>query len=164
MPTAPQVDYCLLCDDIRLEAGNKATLLGYYGMLPRVKVLLKEWGKALDRLVFMVSFREATGPFAARLKVINPDGSDFLEVGPIEGGPTATPNDNAVIAFGLIGIVFKQQGKYQVEIAIGDAKAYDSALIVEEQSAEDKLRAGRNDPCPCGSGKKFKKCHGAPPL
>jgi preprotein translocase subunit SecA len=23
------------------------------------------------------------------------------------------------------------------------------------------LRAGRNDPCPCGSGKKFKRCHGA---
>jgi hypothetical protein len=22
-------------------------------------------------------------------------------------------------------------------------------------------RVGRNDPCPCGSGKKFKKCHGA---
>ena len=22
-------------------------------------------------------------------------------------------------------------------------------------------RTGRNDPCPCGSGKKFKKCHGA---
>jgi uncharacterized protein len=20
---------------------------------------------------------------------------------------------------------------------------------------------GRNDPCPCGSGRKFKKCHGA---
>lgn len=23
------------------------------------------------------------------------------------------------------------------------------------------VRVGRNDPCPCGSGKKFKKCHGA---
>ncbi|TET54249.1 MAG: hypothetical protein E3J64_02185, partial [Anaerolineales bacterium] len=22
--------------------------------------------------------------------------------------------------------------------------------------------AGRNDPCPCGSGRKYKKCHGAP--
>ena len=22
-------------------------------------------------------------------------------------------------------------------------------------------RSGRNDPCPCGSGKKYKKCHGA---
>ncbi|MBM3940728.1 MAG: hypothetical protein FJ318_07570 [SAR202 cluster bacterium] len=22
-------------------------------------------------------------------------------------------------------------------------------------------KIGRNEPCPCGSGKKFKKCHGA---
>ena len=30
-----------------------------------------------------------------------------------------------------------------------------------------KAKIGRNDPCPCGSGKKYKKCHGmpgAPPL
>ena len=25
----------------------------------------------------------------------------------------------------------------------------------------DEAKVGRNDPCPCGSGKKFKKCHGA---
>jgi preprotein translocase subunit SecA len=25
----------------------------------------------------------------------------------------------------------------------------------------DASKVGRNDPCPCGSGKKFKKCHGA---
>ena len=24
-------------------------------------------------------------------------------------------------------------------------------------------KVGRNDPCPCGSGKKYKKCHGATP-
>ena len=23
-------------------------------------------------------------------------------------------------------------------------------------------KVGRNDPCPCGSGRKFKKCHGSP--
>jgi preprotein translocase subunit SecA len=28
--------------------------------------------------------------------------------------------------------------------------------IVREQE-----KVGRNDPCPCGSGKKYKKCHGA---
>ena len=27
--------------------------------------------------------------------------------------------------------------------------------------AADWSSVGRNDPCPCGSGKKFKKCHGA---
>ena len=33
----------------------------------------------------------------------------------------------------------------------------------ERLSADDPLfrRAKRNDPCPCGSGKKFKKCHGS---
>jgi hypothetical protein len=25
----------------------------------------------------------------------------------------------------------------------------------------DEAKVGRNDPCPCGSGKKYKKCHGA---
>jgi preprotein translocase subunit SecA len=28
-------------------------------------------------------------------------------------------------------------------------------------SGTDWTTVGRNDPCPCGSGKKFKKCHGA---
>ena len=26
--------------------------------------------------------------------------------------------------------------------------------------SQDKKEVGRNDPCPCGSGKKYKKCHG----
>ena len=30
-----------------------------------------------------------------------------------------------------------------------------------EEDAEAVTKAGRNDPCPCGSGKKYKKCHGA---
>jgi uncharacterized protein YecA (UPF0149 family) len=25
---------------------------------------------------------------------------------------------------------------------------------------KEAAKVGRNDPCPCGSGKKFKKCHG----
>jgi preprotein translocase subunit SecA len=29
-----------------------------------------------------------------------------------------------------------------------------------EQVRRDKPKVGRNDPCPCGSGKKYKKCHG----
>jgi SEC-C motif-containing protein len=34
----------------------------------------------------------------------------------------------------------------------------DGKEIIEPMRAETKV--GRNDPCPCGSGKKFKKCHG----
>ncbi|MEK6797790.1 MAG: SEC-C metal-binding domain-containing protein [Planctomycetota bacterium] len=32
-----------------------------------------------------------------------------------------------------------------------------------ETIRRDKPRVGRNDPCPCGSGKKFKQCHGKGP-
>jgi len=44
-------------------------------------------------------------------------------------------------------------------------------FAAEEESTEPENEAepapppagkvGRNDPCPCGSGKKYKKCHGA---
>ncbi len=30
-----------------------------------------------------------------------------------------------------------------------------------QQPAKAEVKVGRNDPCPCGSGKKFKNCHGA---
>jgi preprotein translocase subunit SecA len=34
---------------------------------------------------------------------------------------------------------------------------------VEQETVvkDDKDKIGRNDPCWCGSGKKYKKCHGA---
>jgi preprotein translocase subunit SecA len=46
---------------------------------------------------------------------------------------------------------------------------YDEALanpVDAEQSTNTQpivregVKVGRNDPCPCGSGKKFKQCHG----
>jgi preprotein translocase subunit SecA len=39
---------------------------------------------------------------------------------------------------------------------------YDEALgQPAEQAAQTAMpKVGRNDPCPCGSGKKYKQCHG----
>jgi uncharacterized protein len=34
-------------------------------------------------------------------------------------------------------------------------------LAQEERDRSQRATPGRNDPCPCGSGKKYKKCHGA---
>ena len=35
------------------------------------------------------------------------------------------------------------------------------APAVEQRRVDESEQIGRNDPCWCGSGKKFKKCHGA---
>jgi preprotein translocase subunit SecA len=46
----------------------------------------------------------------------------------------------------------------------GKSSSLSNALAVGGAAAaagKDWSNVGRNDPCPCGSGRKFKKCHGA---
>jgi len=34
------------------------------------------------------------------------------------------------------------------------------AILTTQPVIRDGVKVGRNDPCPCGSGKKYKQCHG----
>ena len=45
---------------------------------------------------------------------------------------------------------------------VGPLDGAPAALAAGSAAAgtEDASRVGRNDPCPCGSGKKYKHCHG----
>ncbi|HWP35664.1 MAG TPA: SEC-C metal-binding domain-containing protein, partial [Thermodesulfobacteriota bacterium] len=53
-------------------------------------------------------------------------------------------------------------------LALGRPAAQPGALIFNrggdggppEPVRREGKKVGRNDPCPCGSGKKYKKCHG----
>jgi len=48
-----------------------------------------------------------------------------------------------------------------VVVGAGRARSLNPAANVPAAGTGDWSNVGRNDPCPCGSGKKFKKCHGA---
>jgi len=48
-----------------------------------------------------------------------------------------------------------------VIVGAGRARSLSDATSGAPAAAVDWSSVGRNDPCPCGSGKKFKKCHGA---
>jgi preprotein translocase subunit SecA len=52
----------------------------------------------------------------------------------------------------------EQQSQPEPVVRLGPAGAGRPA-VQRQASASDKV--GRNEPCPCGSGKKYKKCHGA---
>ncbi len=43
---------------------------------------------------------------------------------------------------------------------VGVSSALSSIAAELGKTVEELAKVGRNDPCPCGSGKKFKKCHG----
>jgi preprotein translocase subunit SecA len=47
----------------------------------------------------------------------------------------------------------KAQRQQNLVYSAGDGAA-------QAPSKREQMKVGRNDPCPCGSGKKFKKCHG----
>ena len=45
---------------------------------------------------------------------------------------------------------------------IGDTNVHSHQPVINEPVHRDsEIKVGRNDLCPCGSGKKYKKCHGA---
>ena len=64
---------------------------------------------------------------------------------------------------------YLEQKIYSSTTVLYKSKAFASTLgLIEEEQEMPELpegvdlsKIGRNDPCPCGSGKKFKKCHGA---
>ncbi|MEP6824615.1 MAG: SEC-C metal-binding domain-containing protein, partial [Ramlibacter sp.] len=45
--------------------------------------------------------------------------------------------------------------------AVYDLRQLWKALGPRVEAVRKDAAPGRNDPCPCGSGKKYKKCHGA---
>jgi preprotein translocase subunit SecA len=48
-----------------------------------------------------------------------------------------------------------------VIVGAGKARSMSDIQTAANAGPADWTSVGRNDPCPCGSGKKFKKCHGA---
>jgi len=56
------------------------------------------------------------------------------------------------------------QRRQQLELQHAEASAMPEAQAAQEGAPEQAMRrgpkVGRNDPCPCGSGKKYKQCHG----
>ena len=46
-------------------------------------------------------------------------------------------------------------------VEYGGEQEFEAAPPVEQRVLDDEHQVGRNDPCWCGSGKKFKKCHGS---
>ncbi|MEY3474534.1 MAG: hypothetical protein RL087_992, partial [Pseudomonadota bacterium] len=77
--------------------------------------------------------------------------------------PAETDEDRALVAE-----LDRQQPLRDETHAIEDA--VDAAVTLWDLTAQermavrtvqrDSVKVGRNDPCPCGSGKKFKQCHG----
>jgi preprotein translocase subunit SecA len=83
------------------------------------------------------------------------------------GSSTATRNLNTSGGRGLAGrdaIAAAAGAAVPANVAEAGqmaAEVVEPPMPVETRRLDENEKIGRNDPCWCGSGKKFKKCHGA---
>ncbi len=68
----------------------------------------------------------------------------------VDVGPAETPAEKPAAA-----------KRDPVIVGAGRARSMNDITAAQSGATADFTNVGRNDPCPCGSGKKFKKCHGA---
>jgi preprotein translocase subunit SecA len=138
----------------------------------------------------MTRFQEDTARFLFRMQIVGPDGQPFTEAPeldrkvppapPVESAalapPSSSPNGTppgylppprevparapARVPTTTIDAIEKEfERKKQRELSAARmAGAATASAPVQRQTG---TKVGRNDLCPCGSGKKFKKCHGA---
>ena len=84
------------------------------------------------------------------------------EPNPLEGRVSYSNPEQALGQTGVGHAVAQQQAAQRAQQAAGSAPK--PAPAKPQTYVKDKddpfANVGRNDPCPCGSGLKFKKCHG----
>ncbi len=125
----------------------------------------------------MLKFQEDTVRFLFRMQIIGQDGQPVDAAPRISRSvPAAPPVASAARPLTMdaepreISINTRQpsttidalekefQRKKQRELEAASRSGGDASQPTQRRTGE---KVGRNDPCPCGSGKKYKKCHGA---
>jgi preprotein translocase subunit SecA len=96
---------------------------------------------------------------------LTPVAGDGTEAAPVRPAPPRRPPQQITLSspataapspFGAVG------GSAPPPVRQGTPRpARTGGDDVIRQVKRDEPKVGRNDPCPCGSGKKYKKCHGA---
>ena len=73
----------------------------------------------------------------------------------------ASPEEQKAIQQSFLDVTRNIQRKKDKELAGLQFVGGDTTSGTGSQPVINNAKVGRNDPCPCGSGKKYKKCHGA---
>jgi preprotein translocase subunit SecA len=123
---------------------------------------LRAWGQKDPLIEYK---REAYDTFEAMMNGLSEDvvrrffRVSILREPPAEGGPAAP----AVAGAPTPARAPAGQASHADYSAFGQARtgAATSAPPRPSQPVKTEKKVGRNEPCPCGSGKKYKKCHGA---
>jgi preprotein translocase subunit SecA len=110
-----------------------------------------------SKLIFRAEVEIEAPPNGAVAAAAEPDGFDYSG-GTLEAQPSAL-RQVAAAAGGAASAV--DMAAAQAAGPGNGGNGAGAAEVVETVVKDEHDKIGRNDPCWCGSGKKYKKCHGA---
>jgi preprotein translocase subunit SecA len=77
------------------------------------------------------------------------------------GGRVTYSGGSSAMGAGALAAAAAAAGPEASGYAQGESENGEPVPVVEQRVLDSEHQVGRNDPCWCGSGKKFKRCHGA---
>jgi preprotein translocase subunit SecA len=87
-----------------------------------------------------------------------PEAESLVESGPAEPGQDEPPQ---ISARGMTPPSQPQRLSYSAPTVDGAGRG-EGVEVSADEADDPYAHVGRNEPCPCGSGRKFKRCHGDP--
>lgn len=132
----PTIGNCIVCEEIRLELNRKATILGFYGIIPHVEILLQDFSKPMDRLTFFMSAGKGAGKFTVHLQVQSEAGDVVFNYPdhPLELRESTRRNN---LVYALRGISFPHPGAYVFRLRADGKNQYEASFQVNEGKPED---------------------------
>jgi len=135
-----QVKYCILCEDIHPEGYGRSTILGYYGLTPDVKMLIKEpdLPVTLRRITFFLILGEGEVKGTMSVSLQDEQGQPVIERSGVPVDIAAPPGKTTNIVLGPIhNMQFPQYGKFTLVVKLDGAKFYETSFKVERGQPED---------------------------
>jgi len=105
--------------------------------------------------------QEDTVRYLFHMQIVDASQTQPVAAAPTDGDhqlPPAPPRKRASTSMDDLEAQFQRRKRKELEQA---RMAGSNGSSAPQQVVRGSAKVGRNDPCPCGSGKKYKKCHGA---
>src|SRR2546430_13064584 len=119
----PPISACLVCEDVRQESRRLISLLGLYGIVPHVEILVMDFNQPIERLAFYLAAHGQSDGQAHRISFELRSPAGDLVLGPIETAPVGAPPPRGTpirlaFAFYTTGLRLPEPGVYRVVIRL----------------------------------------------
>lgn len=125
----PKIEHCLVCEDIIPQPSNLSSLLGFYGVAPRVKISVFDFSKPIPRLTLLFLTEEVRtgGDYQLSLRLLDP--SQDLALSPTLTAKVSLkpdPRKRVQLAINFFGTKFSGPGTCKVSVSIDGSPFYET--------------------------------------